>query len=88
MSLLVRLDRMDILKRLISIQNERIMSALFTVGNQLNMETETIKRRLWTKVRPTLCFVCDLAFFEHVAVTLCSLIIKFNTISEKILKNY
>ena len=46
MSLLVWLDRMHILKRLISIKNDRVMSALFTFGNLLNMETETIKRRL------------------------------------------
>ena len=64
------------------------MSALFTIGNLLNMETETIKRRLWTKIHSVLCFIRDLKFCKQVAVTLCSLVIKFNTISEKILKNY
>lgn len=64
------------------------MSALFTMGNLLSMDAEIIKRRLWTKVRPVLYFIGDLTFFGQVTVTLCSLIIKFNTISEKILKNY
>ena len=80
---------MQILNRLISIKkNERIMSALFTSGNLLNMATETIKRRLWTEVRLVLCFISDLKFFEQVTVTSCSFVIKFNTISEKILKTY
>ena len=80
---------MQILNRLISVKkNERTMSALFTCGNLLNMATETIKRRLWTEVRPVLCFISDLKFFEQVTVTSCSFIIKFNTISEKILKTY
>ena len=64
------------------------MSALFTSGNLLNMATETIKRRLWTEVRLVLCFISDLKFFEQVTVTSCSFVIKFNTISEKILKTY
>ena len=60
MSILVWLDRMHILDRLISIENNRVMSTLFTIGNLLNMETETIKRRLWTKVLPVLRFIGDL----------------------------
>ena len=83
-SLLVWLDRMRILNILIS--NDRIISALFTIGSLLNMDTETIKRRLWIKVFPVLCFISDLTFFEQVTITLCSLILKFHTISEKILK--
>ena len=63
MSLLVLLDRMQVLNRLISIKNNRILSALFTLSNLLNMESETIKRRLWTKVRSVLCFISDLTFF-------------------------
>ena len=64
------------------------MSTLFTSGNLLNMEAEAIKRRLWTKVRPVLYYIGDLTFFGQVTITLRSLFIKFNTISEKILKNY
>ena len=64
MSILVWLDRMHILDRLISIENNRVMSALFTIGNLLNMETETIKRRLWTKVLPVLRFIGDLTFLS------------------------
>ena len=64
MSILVWLDRMHILVRLISIENNRVMSALFTVGNLLNMETETIKRWLWTKVLPVLRFIGDLTFLS------------------------
>ena len=64
MSILVWLDRMHILDRLISIENNRVMSALFTIGNLLNMETETIKRRLWTKVLPVLHFIGDLTFLS------------------------
>ena len=62
MLFLVWLDRMHILNRLISVKNDRIMSALFTIGNPQNMETETIER-LWTKVRPILCFMGDFTFF-------------------------
>ena len=79
---------MHILKRLISTQSDRIVSALFTIGNLLNMETETIKQRLWTRVCPVLCFMSDLTRFEQVTVTLSLLIFKFNTISKEILKNY
>ena len=64
MSILVWLDRMHILDRLISIENNRVMSALFTIGNLLNMETETIKRRLWTKALPVLRFIGDLTFLS------------------------
>ena len=64
------------------------MSTLFTIGNLLNMETETIKRCLWTELRPVLCFISDLTFYEQVTVTIRSWIIKFNTISAKILKTY
>ena len=64
MSILVWLDRMHILDRLISIENNQVMSALFTIGNLLNMETETIKRRLWTKVLPVLRFIGDLTFLS------------------------
>ena len=64
MSILVWLDRMHILDRLISIENNRVMSTLFTIGNLLNMETETIKRRLWTKVLPVLRFIGDLTFLS------------------------
>ena len=64
MSILVWLNRMHILDRLISIENNRVMSALFTIGNLLNMETETIKRRLWTKVLPVLRFIGDLTFLS------------------------
>ena len=64
MSILVWLDRMHILVRLISIENNRVISALFTIGNLLNMETETIKRRLWTKVLPELRFIGDLTFLS------------------------
>ena len=64
MSLLVWLDHMHILKRMISFKYKRMMSALFTVGNLINMETETIKRRLWTKIRPVLCFMSDLTFMS------------------------
>ena len=46
MSLLVWLDRMHISNRLISIKNERIMSTLFTIDKQLNIETKTIKRQV------------------------------------------
>lgn len=53
------------------------MSALFTISNLRNMESETIKRRLWTKVRSGLLFISDLTFFEQVTVTLCLVIIKF-----------
>ena len=56
-SILVWLDRMHILDRLISIENNRVMSALFTIGNLINMEIETIKQRLWTKVLPVLRFI-------------------------------
>ena len=62
--ILVWLNRMHILDRLISIENNRVMSALFTIGNLLNMETETIKRRLWTKVLPVLRFIGDLTFLS------------------------
>ena len=85
-SLLVWLDRMRILNILISIKIDRINSALFTIGSLLNMDTETIKRRLWIKVFPVLCFISDLTFFEQVTITSCLLILKFHTISEKILK--
>ena len=88
MSLLVWWDRMHILNRFFPIQIDRIISASFTIGNLLNMETGTIKRRLWLKVRSILCFISDPKFFEQVTVTLCSLIMKFHTISEKILKTY
>ena len=64
MSILVWLNRMHILDRLISIENNRVMSALFTIGNLLNMETETIKRRLWTKVLPVLPFIGELTFLS------------------------
>ena len=37
------LDRVHILKRLISIKSDRIVSALVTIGNLPNMETETIR---------------------------------------------
>ena len=53
------------------------MSALFTISNLRNMESETIKRRLWTKVRSVLFFISDLTFFKQVTVTLCLLTIKF-----------
>ena len=53
------------------------MSTLFTIGNLLNMETETIKRCLWTELRPVLCFISDLTFYKQVTVTIRSLIIKF-----------
>ena len=64
MSILVWLNRMHILDRLISIENNQIMSALFTTDNLLNMETETIKRRLWTKVLPVLRFIGDITFLS------------------------
>ena len=40
------------------------MSALFTAGNLLNVETGTIKRRLWTKVSPVLCFMSNPTVFN------------------------
>ena len=64
MSILVWLDRMHILDRLISIENNRVMSALFIIGNLINMETETIKQRLWTEVLPVLRFIGDLRFLS------------------------
>ena len=45
---------MQILKRLISVKNDRVMSALFAIGNLLNIKTETIKRRLSTKNSPSI----------------------------------
>lgn len=55
---------MHILTRLISFKSDGIMSALFTAGNLLNVETETIKRRLWTKVSPVLCFMSNPTVFN------------------------
>ena len=39
------------------------MSALFIIGNLLNMETETIKQRLWTNLRLVLCFISETYIF-------------------------